>query len=225
VRVPIIGMKDKMLHLIDDELARNNLPSGKIKNFRLALATKPNNVFFLAEIPTRNTDNSFVMSHLRGVEQAKTRWAQLTSQKAEGRETYKVEFPRNEKAFPEPDWPNPKKQSLESLIEAAFTGRIINEEDDAAFLRLIGDVQSLGRATNGISTTSSPSTSNTSSLAATSTLSTATRRRFCVSSPTSSIAIFGTYTPFASGGANSARRHRSTSATTPSSSATAYGPK
>jgi hypothetical protein len=33
---------------------------------------------------------------------------------------------------------------LESLIEAAFTGRIINEEDDPAFLRLIGDVQSLG---------------------------------------------------------------------------------
>jgi hypothetical protein len=55
--VPIKGAKRDSLHLIDEDLAVLYLPSGKIQQFRLALATKPLDSFFLCRIPTRNLDN------------------------------------------------------------------------------------------------------------------------------------------------------------------------
>jgi hypothetical protein len=57
VNVPIKGQTRDTLHLIDEELAMRYLPSGKILRFRLALATKPSDVFFLCHLPTRNEDN------------------------------------------------------------------------------------------------------------------------------------------------------------------------
>src|SRR5216684_2231117 len=45
VSVPIINDKRDQLHLIDEEIAVRYLPAKKIKRFRLALATKPHNVF------------------------------------------------------------------------------------------------------------------------------------------------------------------------------------
>ena len=53
VNVPIKGQKRDTLHLIDEDLAMHYLPSGRIQRFRLALATKPYDVFFLCHVPTQ----------------------------------------------------------------------------------------------------------------------------------------------------------------------------
>jgi hypothetical protein len=136
VRVPIPGTKKDTLHLIVEDIALANLPSGQIQRFRLALATKPHDIFFLAHIPTTETDNSWNLSNLRGCEQAKTRWVQLFSRKAEGVEQYKITYARDVDAFPEPNWP---KQPLNELILASFSpDRIIDREDHPGLLRLMG---------------------------------------------------------------------------------------
>lgn len=59
VNVPIKGQKRETLHLIDEDLAMRFLPSGRVLRFRLVLAAKPYDVFFLCHLPTRNTDNSW----------------------------------------------------------------------------------------------------------------------------------------------------------------------
>jgi hypothetical protein len=84
VMVPIKGAKRDSLHLIDEDLAMRLLPSGKIMRFRLALATKPHDVFFLCRIPTRNLDNSWNRDNIAGCERAKTLWTQATSRGEEG---------------------------------------------------------------------------------------------------------------------------------------------
>ena len=60
--------------------------------FRLALATKPHDVFFLCQVPSRNLDNSWNGTTSAGCEQAKTRWTQVTSRKEEGVEGYKIDY-------------------------------------------------------------------------------------------------------------------------------------
>jgi hypothetical protein len=65
VNVPIKGQKRDTLHLIDEEVAMRYLPPARILRFRLALATKPYDVFFLCHVPTRNEDNTWVASNLR----------------------------------------------------------------------------------------------------------------------------------------------------------------
>jgi len=142
VNVPIKGDKRDTVHLIDEELAMRRLPSKKIMRWRLALATKPHDVFFLAKIPSMvaNLDNTWNASMLLACEQAKTRWVQATSRKSENVEAYKVDFAEDEDAFPEPKWPT---QPLVELIYASFTGRMIERADHAAILRLIGAKQKL----------------------------------------------------------------------------------
>ena len=90
--VPIKGEKRDMLHLIDEEIAMQYLPSKKIKRQRLALATKPHDVFFFCIVPSQNLDNSWNATALEACEQAKTLWVQATSRKAEGVESYKIEL-------------------------------------------------------------------------------------------------------------------------------------
>ena len=138
VNVPIQGQKRDTLHLICDDLAMKYLPSGKILRFRLALASKPGNIFFLCHVPSRNEDNSWNASNTLACTQAKTLWA--TSRKEEGVEAYKIDFARDPDAFPEPDWPT---QTLDELILRTFTGRMIDREDHPALLRLIGAKQQL----------------------------------------------------------------------------------
>ena len=58
VTVPVIGAKDGHLHLIDETLAMAYLASKKIERFRLALASKPNDVFFLCHVPARTWTTS-----------------------------------------------------------------------------------------------------------------------------------------------------------------------
>jgi hypothetical protein len=65
VSVPIKGQKRDTLHLIEEDLAMQYLPSGRIQRFRLALASKPHDVFFLCHVPTRNTDNQEQSGGLR----------------------------------------------------------------------------------------------------------------------------------------------------------------
>jgi hypothetical protein len=140
VSVPIKGAKRESLHLTDEELAMRFLPSGKIMRFRLGLATKPYDVFFLCRIPTRNLDNKWNQDNIAGCEQAKKLWTQATSRGEEGIDGYFVQFAHDPDAFPEPNWP---KQSLSELIERAFAGRMIVSEDHPALQRLIGAKQSV----------------------------------------------------------------------------------
>jgi hypothetical protein len=140
VNVPIKGQKRDTLHLIDEELAMRYLPSGKILRFRLALATKPHDVFFLCEVPTRNEDNSWNADNLLACEKAKTTWIMATSRKEEGVDGYKIDCAKDCDAFPAPKWPN---QSLTELIDKTFAGRMIDCEDHPALLRLIGAKQSV----------------------------------------------------------------------------------
>jgi hypothetical protein len=140
VNVPIKSMKGDMLHLINEELAMQYLPSARIKHFRLALASNALGVFFLCHVPTRNLDNSWNMSNMQACEEAKTYWIQATSRKEEGVEAYKVDRSRDVDAFPEPNWPN---QTLDKLILVTFADRMIDREDHPGLLRLIGAKQSL----------------------------------------------------------------------------------
>ena len=81
VDVPIIGQKKDTIHLIDEDLI-SLLPAGKkVTRHRLALATKPYDVFFLAHVPSVNLDNSWNESNLTGCQLAKTKWVQLASLK------------------------------------------------------------------------------------------------------------------------------------------------
>jgi hypothetical protein len=139
VNVPIKGQKRETLHLIAEELAMCHLPSGRIQRFRLALATKPNDVFFLCHVPTQNMDNQWNQTNLEACLQAKENWTQVTSRRDEGVDSYKIDFARNNDAFPEPNWPT---QKLEALILTTFAGRMIDRDDHPGLLRLIGARQS-----------------------------------------------------------------------------------
>jgi hypothetical protein len=136
VNVPVKGQKRDTLHLIDEELAMRFLPSARILRFRLALASKPNDAFFLCEVPSQNLDNSWNSSNLDACQQAKSFWIQATSRRDEGVDGYKVDFARDADAFAPPQWP---KQSLNQIIGATFNGNLtILSETHAGLLRLIG---------------------------------------------------------------------------------------
>jgi hypothetical protein len=139
VSVPIKGDPKDQLHLIAEDLAMQHLPSGRIQRFRLALAAKPDDKFFLCRVPSQNLDNSWNKSNIKACQEAKQFWTQATSLKTAGEDHYKVEFSRDRDAFPEPKWPS---QSLDRLIETTFAGRMITDEEHAAFKRLIGRKQS-----------------------------------------------------------------------------------
>jgi len=140
VNVPVKGQKRDTLHLIDEELAMRYLPPARILRFRLALATKPNDVFFLCHVPSQNLDNNWNASNQQACEQAKTLWVQATSRKEEGVEAYKIDIARDPDAFPAPKWPT---QTLDEIIGRTFEGRMIETEDHPGLLRLIGAKQSV----------------------------------------------------------------------------------
>ena len=71
VNVPIQGVKRDTLHLIDEDIGLAYLGNGKLIRFRLALATKPHDNFFLCHVPSQNLDNSWNTSNLAACEQAK----------------------------------------------------------------------------------------------------------------------------------------------------------
>lgn len=134
VHVPVKGMKEGLLHLIDEEIALRFLPPGKLIHYRLALATKPYDIFFLCHIPVRNLDNKFNATTLRACEKAKTMWVQLTSMKHKGIEDYEISMQPNLDTVPVPKWP---AQSLGELINNTFLGCQIDRDDHPGLLRLI----------------------------------------------------------------------------------------
>ena len=139
VHVPVKGQKRETLHLIEEPLAMRHLSNGVIQRFRLALATKPHDVFFLCHVPSQNLDNAWNDSNLQGCLQAKTLWTRLLSRRDEGVDGYEIQQARSQKAFHEPNWPT---QNLEALILATFSGRMIDRDDHPGLLRLIGAEQS-----------------------------------------------------------------------------------
>jgi hypothetical protein len=140
VNVPIKGASKDSLHLIEEKLAMQHLPSKRIKRFRLALATRPYDNFFLCHVPSRNMDNSWNDSNLQACEQAKTLWTQATSRREEGFDSYKIDASRDLDAFPPPKWPT---QDIYELIGVTFAGHMIETPDHPAFKRLIGARQDI----------------------------------------------------------------------------------
>jgi hypothetical protein len=139
VGVQIKGAKQDTLHLIDEDVAMRWLPAKKIERFRLALATKPDDVFFLCRVPPL-TDSTWNQSALAAIEQAKTLWTQATSRRSEGIEAYKADFAEDADAFPEPKWP---EHSLEDYINQTFAGRMISDDNHPVMLRLRGAKQKI----------------------------------------------------------------------------------
>ena len=140
VNVPTKGARRDVLHLITENLARQYLQSAKIKRFRLALASKPFDRFFLCHIPTRNLDNKWNETNLDGCEKAKSFWTEVTNRQDEGIDEYRISFARDQDAFGDPQWPS---QSLNELIHKAFEGRTIDRADHPGLLRLIGAKQNI----------------------------------------------------------------------------------
>jgi hypothetical protein len=140
VSVPIKGQKRDTLHLIIEDLAMQYLPSARIQRFRLALATKPHDVFFLCHVPSQNLDNGYNETSLQGCVEAQTLWTQVTSRRDEGVDKYHVQSSRDPDAFPAPNWPT---QPLLKLIDVTFAGRMIESVDHPGLLRLIGARQVL----------------------------------------------------------------------------------
>ncbi len=140
VSVPIIGEKRDQLHLIDEEIAVRYLPNKKIKRFRLALACKPYDVFFLCQVPSVNLDNTWNDTALKACKKAKTHWVQVSSRAAENIEGYKTDNAVDVDAFPDPKW---LSQSLEYLIELSFQGAIIETDDHPGLRRVIGMKQTM----------------------------------------------------------------------------------
>jgi hypothetical protein len=135
VEVPIKGMRGDVLHLIDEALAMEHLQAGQIIRHRLALGSKPHDVFFLAVIPTTNLDNSWNVSTLDAVEQAKSLWVRVSSRKPEGIDSYKHQFAQDPDAFPPVQWP---ARPLDDWLEATFRTYNIEDRKHPSLLRLIG---------------------------------------------------------------------------------------
>jgi hypothetical protein len=140
VNVTVQGQARAALHLINETLAMKHLEPAQIQRFRLALATKPHDRFFLCHVPSQRLDNSWNESSLAGCVQAKTLWTEVVSLKDAGHEHYKINSARDSDAFPEPKWP---PQSLNQLIFVSFANFMIQRDDHPALLRKVGAKQSL----------------------------------------------------------------------------------
>ena len=140
VEVPVEGSKKRtMLHTIDDDLAVMHLSAKKIKRFRLALATKPNNKFFWCRVPSQNLDNAYNADAVKACYMAQTRWIQASSRQ-DGKDGYEIKFARNEDAFVETTWPT---RSIDELLEVTFEGVNIEHDRHPGLLRLIAAKQDL----------------------------------------------------------------------------------
>jgi hypothetical protein len=135
VSVPIKGVKKDVLHLIDEEIAVEYLPSGQILRRRLVLASKPHDVFFFCIVPTQNLDNSWNATALEACELAKTWWVKVSSRRTEGVEEYKIDPARDADAFPPTQWP---KRTFDELLEVTFRNANIDTDKHPGLLRLIG---------------------------------------------------------------------------------------
>jgi hypothetical protein len=144
VMVPVPGIKGSVLHLLASDLAEAR-PPGSLQFFRLALATKPHDQFFLAQVPSRNLDNEWNRSNLEACTAAKASWKMVISKATEGSEGYHIKPTESElrgegDPFPEPNWP---AESLDAIVAKAFDGRMILNRESPAWRRLVGLKQKL----------------------------------------------------------------------------------
>jgi hypothetical protein len=139
VSVPVKGVKKAIMHLIDEDLAMEFLPSKSIKRYRLALAARATGALFFSIAPSQNLDNSFNQSALEACEAAKTQWVKATSRLAEGYEDYKREI-AEPGAFNDPEW---GLTDAEKWCEITFREITIIDPNDPGLLRLRGKVQKL----------------------------------------------------------------------------------
>lgn len=140
VSVPIKGTTKNALHVIDDDLAVRHLSAKRIQRHRLALASKPHDVFFFCIVPSQNLDNSWNSGALTACYKAQSHWLQALSRKAEGVDGYNIEFAHDQDAFPTPQWPS---RSLDELLEVTFRDANIDHDRHPGLLRLIGAKQDL----------------------------------------------------------------------------------
>jgi hypothetical protein len=117
IKVPIKGDARESLHLIEEELAEQYLRQKQIVRFRVALASKPFDIFFLCIVPTCNLDNTWAASNLACCEKAKTLWTEAVSLKDQGKDSYEPVHAGSANAFPDPKWP---KQNVYELLEATL---------------------------------------------------------------------------------------------------------
>src|SRR5262249_33449597 len=99
VNEPVKGQKRDILPLIDEEFAMQYLPPARSLRFRLALGTKPNDVFFLCHVQCQNLDNSCNAINQQAGEESKTPWEQANRRKEEGVEAYKIDIARDPDDF------------------------------------------------------------------------------------------------------------------------------
>jgi hypothetical protein len=108
----------------------------RVRYWQIVLGAKPDNVFFLGLVPTRNPDNGYNEAAIRGAMQAKSGiWTTLTSRKSEGHEDYLVGKAQDDVAFLEPEWP---AYSLDEIVEASLGGKLIKTVEHPALDRLLG---------------------------------------------------------------------------------------
>lgn len=135
VNVPAKGQKKDTLHLIDDDLAAIAIPRKPLLRYRLALATKPYDVHFLAVVPSQNLDYDWNSSNLKACLRAKDQWVEVYSLKGENKEGYGFTPAENQEAFAEPIWGS---QTLWERIGLTFEGRTIEDANSDALKRLRG---------------------------------------------------------------------------------------
>ena len=106
----------------------------------MALACKPNNVFFFCIVPSQNLDNTWNADALKACHKAQTHWIQALSRRSEDAEGYEIKFAQDQDAFSPTDWPS---RSLDELLEVTFREANIDHDRHPALLRLIGAKQDL----------------------------------------------------------------------------------
>ena len=132
VNVPVKGQKHNTLHLIDEDLALQFLEAGEIQRFRLALATKPGDVFFLCAGPDAEHRQQLEQCQTwKGAKRPRRFGPRRPAARAKASKATRSPSPRTRTASPEPNWPT---QSLGELIVRAFAGRMIETEDHPALV-------------------------------------------------------------------------------------------
>jgi hypothetical protein len=144
--VPIVGQSRDQLHLIKKEIAvRNQVPVGRLSFFRLALATKPFDQFFLCHVPSRNLDNAFNADAIRACEIAKEKWVMAVSKKKSGKaeDGYDLTLAIDQDAFFKSNWAS--AGGLWDLIKVTWSENLrIISDDHPGLLRVLGKRLPLG---------------------------------------------------------------------------------
>ena len=135
VSVPIKGVKNDMLHLIDEEIAVEYLPAKKIKRQRLALATKPHDVFFFCIVPSQNLDNSWNERRSRLASWPRRRGCRRHRARPKASTATRSITRGTKMPFPPPKWPS---RTLDELLEVTFRNANIDTDKHPGLLRLIG---------------------------------------------------------------------------------------